>query len=206
MHPEPEDAEDLQLLQTRETELAARMEQYTGELAELRQRQSRVAGMLSEMPALCRELERWTAAEADRREQAKVLDGAMEYLEHARDNLRTGFLGPLRSRLVRYLAQITGESPENLVVTPEMEISLMRGGAAREIGYFSAGQADAVMLCMRFALVDALFAGEQPFVILDDPFVNLDDAHVAQALAVLQKLGQEKQILYMTCNTSRIPE
>ena len=61
------------------------------------------------------------------------------------------------------------------------------------------------MLCMRLALVDALFPETRPFVILDDPFVNLDDKHLSQALALLQDLSQNRQILYLYCNTSRRP-
>ena len=60
-----------------------------------------------------------------------------------------------------------------------------------------------MLLCMRFALVDALFTGEQPFVILDDPFVNLDDRALPQVLRMLRKLGKRKQILYLTCHSSR---
>ena len=42
------------------------------------------------------------------------------------------------------------------------------------------------------------------FVILDDPFVNLDDAHAAQALELLRTLALERQILYLTCHSSRV--
>jgi len=59
------------------------------------------------------------------------------------------------------------------------------------------------MLCMRFALVDALFTGEKPFVILDDPFVNLDDEHTAEALRMLKELAKDRQIVYLVCNSSR---
>ena len=59
------------------------------------------------------------------------------------------------------------------------------------------------MLCMRLALVDALFQNQKMFVILDDPFVNLDDAHTTQARALLRKLAQQRQILYLTCHSSR---
>ena len=61
-----------------------------------------------------------------------------------------------------------------------------------------------MMLCMRLALIDALFKQEEPFIILDDPFVNLDDNHTAYALETLNKIAQNKQIVYMVCNSSRI--
>ena len=73
----------------------------------------------------------------------------------------------------------------------------------RELAYFSAGQTDLVMLCMRLALVDALFREENMFVILDDPFVNLDDTHTAQGCALLRNLAAKRQILYLTCHSSR---
>ena len=43
-------------------------------------------------------------------------------------------------------------------------------------------------------------------MILDDPFVNLDDVHTAQALKLLETLSQEKQIIYLTCSSSRAPK
>ena len=92
---------------------------------------------------------------------------------------------------------------DRVLVTGDLDVQLERQGEARELGYFSAGQMDAVMLCMRFALVDALFTGEKPFVILDDPFVNLDDAHTAQALELLRKLAGDRQVIYLVCHSSR---
>lgn len=92
---------------------------------------------------------------------------------------------------------------EKALVTSDLEVRLERQGGIRELGYFSAGQTDIVMLCMRFALVDALFAEVKPFVILDDPFVNLDDTHTEIALAMLKELAKDRQILYLVCNQSR---
>ena len=78
-----------------------------------------------------------------------------------------------------------------------------QAGEARELAYFSQGYADIISICMRFALVDALFSNAKPFVILDDPFVNLDDAHTKEALSLLRKLSEEKQVIYLVCHSSR---
>ena len=77
-------------------------------------------------------------------------------------------------------------------------------GAARDAASFSAGTVDGVMLCMRLALVDALFRKEQPFLLLDDPFVNLDDEATCRALSMLRELAKQRQVVYLTCNTARI--
>lgn len=52
-------------------------------------------------------------------------------------------------------------------------------------------------------MIDALFDREKPFLILDDPFVNLDDARIRRALGMLRQLSTEHQILYLVCNSSR---
>jgi uncharacterized protein YhaN len=57
---------------------------------------------------------------------------------------------------------------------------------------------------MRLALVDALYAGkETPILILDDPFVNLDEKNMARALKLLRQKAEEGQILYLVCHSAR---
>ena len=112
---------------------------------------------------------------------------------------RTPWTGPWN-----FWSSLTGEDRQKILVTSDLEVQLERQGKARELGYFSAGQSDLVMLCMRFALVDALFGGEKPFVILDDPFVNLDDRRTDQALELVRELARDRQIIYLVCNSSRM--
>jgi len=109
----------------------------------------------------------------------------------------------VRSAFKGYMQRLLGEDGERILLTPDLQVQLERYGESREMGYFSAGQTDAVMLCMRFALVDALFTVEKLFVILDDPFVNLDDEHTAEALRMLKELAKDRQIVYLVCNSSR---
>ena len=52
----------------------------------------------------------------------------------------------------------------------------------RDIGYLSAGKQDLVGICMRMALVEAMYKEEKPFLIFDDPFVNLDDNNIKGAM------------------------
>ena len=91
----------------------------------------------------------------------------------------------------------------NVMVDKDLHLYIDEKGAAREVGSFSAGTIDCIMLCMRLALVDALFSEEKPFLILDDPFVNLDDEHMKRAREMLNKIAQDHQVVYLVCNTSR---
>lgn len=53
---------------------------------------------------------------------------------------------------------------------------------------------------------DALFENEAPMLILDDPFVNLDDSRLKKALELLDLLANHRQIIYLTCHSSRTGE
>ena len=57
-----------------------------------------------------------------------------------------------------------------------------------------------------FYLIDALFTKEKPFLILDDPFVNLDDEHTGRALKLLEEITRQYQVIYLVCNSGRAPE
>ena len=101
------------------------------------------------------------------------------------------------------MQQLSSDTADTVFLDQNLEITLERRGVTRELGYFSAGYSDIVMLCMRFALVDALFPDTKPFIILDDPFINLDDVNTEKAIELLKKLGEDRQITYLVCNSSR---
>ena len=168
----------------------------TQQLQLLRRQTDEIAPLREELGALRRKL-------AEDKEAAAILDAALEFLQQARENLSIAYLGTIRTRFAYYLSRLEGNSEVAFFIDPEFGLRLERAGKTRELAYFSAGQADLLMLCMRLALVDALFKEEEVFVVLDDPFVNLDDAHMGKALSLLQKLSQQRQILYFTCHSGR---
>ena len=48
-----------------------------------------------------------------------------------------------------------------------------------------------------------MYPEEKPFLVLDDPFVNLDDDKLARGKALLIALEKEYQAIYFTCHESR---
>ena len=138
--------------------------------------------------------------------KGEILDKTMEFLTTARDSLSMSYLGTVKKNFVKYMQQLSQETGDTLFVDRDFEVTLERRGVARELGYFSAGYSDIVMLCMRFALVDALFPDTKPFIILDDPFINLDDSNTKKAIDLLKRLGEDRQIIYLVCNSSRSVE
>lgn len=203
-NPLPELTSDPEILKAQENALLAEASGLAREILQKRQLAQELRNQLDRIPELQDQLEACQTRKKEGQITAELLDETMEFLQMAKDSLSSNYLGPIQGRFREYLGAMT-QAEEKMLITGDLEIQLERQGQARELGYFSAGQVDAVMLCMRFALVDALFTEEKPFVILDDPFVNLDDVHTAQALELLQKLAKDRQILYLVCNSSRIP-
>ena len=201
--PAPEEQADPAVLRRRETELLTRHSRVSDELLRLGQQVRQLRETADRIPELQDELARWQEKKREDQGSAAVVDDAMDFLCRARENLSTAYMGPIREHFAALMARMAGEDAAKILVTPELEVRLERGGMSRELDYFSAGQTDLIQLCMRLALVDAMFRAAKPFVILDDPFVNLDDAHTREALALLKELSRDRQIIYLTCHSSR---
>lgn len=201
-----ENAPDMAALQQKEAVLTRQRNDSADELLRLQQRREQLIEQAQMIPQIQDELRFWQEKKLADQKNADLLDDTMALLEHAKENLSGSYLGPIRNNFAKYLNRLWKEQEGGVLVTPDLDVQLERYGQARELGYFSAGQTDMVMLGMRFALVDALFTEEKPFVILDDPFINLDDDRTQEALALLKTLAEDRQIIYLTCNSSRAPQ
>ena len=56
-------------------------------------------------------------------------------------------------------------------------------------------------LAARMALLDSMYEGEKPFIIMDDSFVNLDDTNLVGAKKFLDEISKEYQVIYLTCHS-----
>lgn len=195
---------DVQRLKEKEAELQNSLMLLTSDILRQQQKTQNLREQSEQIPELREQLQLWLGKKSETRENARILDDTMEFLQRAKDSLATAYLGTIRERFAYYMTQLEGVCGEKYFIGPDFEVQLERLGQARNLAYFSAGETDLVKLCMRLALVDALFKGQETFVILDDPFVNLDDVHTAQALKLLCAFSADHQILYLTCHTSRM--
>ena len=57
--------------------------------------------------------------------------------------------------------------------------------------------------CLKLALTDAMYGGNAPLIILDDPFTTLDDDKLEGAKRLIRALSENKQIIYFTCSKER---
>jgi len=123
-------------------------------------------------------------------------------LKEACDNITSKYLGKTKEKFKEYSSVIAGVDGDYTLNT-SFELSKTERGESHGIESYSRGTRDLYALGLRLALVDALYENESPFIILDDPFIALDDVKLERAKSMLKTIGKTKQILYFTCAKSR---
>ena len=141
---------------------------------------------------------------AEMTDRLRLLQAAQACLRDAASSYSRQYMLPFLEAFESYYDRLSGDpllfhSDTSLGITAEAE------GLPREFPSFSTGSRDLLEICRHLALCDSMYRGEKPFLILDDPFVNLDDARLGAALQLIRELAQDRQILYLTCHESRIP-
>lgn len=128
---------------------------------------------------------------------------AAHFLKEAERSLNRGLVGPVKEAFSRYSALLKNTLGESVYVDGNFSVAFEGGGELRPVGHLSGGQRAVVSLCYRLALIDNLFGSDLPFVLLDDPFAELDGEHMARAAQLLRELSKGRQMIYLYCHDSR---
>src|SRR5947208_704670 len=67
-----------------------------------------------------------------------------------------------------------------------------------DVSTLSQGTLDLVYLAARIGLVRLVTGDRRPPLVLDDPFVTLDDVRAKRALALLKEISRDFQVIYLT--------
>ncbi len=141
--------------------------------------------------------------QAEEKHKYEILKLTSEYLIKAKEQFTARYMAPIANGFQKYFGILTENTDRNWQVDANISLKVKEQGQLRDVRTMSAGYQDLIGICMRFALVDAMYPGEKPFLILDDPFVNLDDEKLARGKQMLLTLEREYQVIYFTCHGSR---
>lgn len=128
---------------------------------------------------------------------------ASEYIESARQEIIDKYVTPVQKTFTSYASALEKALGACVVLNGKFELQMQIGGKLKPDLHFSEGQKAICSLCMRLSLIDSIFKDETPFIVLDDPFVSLDEEHLERAKDLLNKLATNHQIVYFTCHESR---
>ncbi len=135
----------------------------------------------------------------------EIISKTREYLATARDSFNTRYIKDIQAAFEKYYTMLTGDDTP-YTIDANLNVTYISHGAPRDPGTLSEGYKDLVGLCRRVAMADAMYVSEKPFLVLDDPFVNLDDEKLKGADAFISKISSEYQVIYFTCQNARVFE
>ena len=165
-----------------------------------------IQNLEEQVSSLDEELNRFEEIKEQRKEVSssiKIYKGTMEEINKANLNLQEKYIAPIRDKFVYYAKLIEETIGEKVHMDKDYKITFDKEGELRSYQHLSSGNLTICALCFRLALLDNMFKTEQPFIILDDPFMTLDEDHLKSAKKMVEVLAKDKQILYFSCHESR---
>lgn len=187
---------NMEELQISEKNIQEQIDNIDEKLRNLRQERDSIRRLVENIPVWEDRMARLKIEEENAEKKCALTEQTMFLLNRAKDNLANSYIGKVERGFKYYSDTLMEKGIGKVMVDNNLHLHIDEKGAAREVGSFSAGMIDCIVLCMRLALVDALFGEEKPFLILDDPFVNLDDKHTKRAREMLDKIAQDHQVIY----------
>ncbi len=132
-----------------------------------------------------------------------LLVKTMDCLKEADAKLKDKYIRPIKEQFFYYADLLEKALGRKFIMSPNFEIRYEQNGKERSEKHLSDGQKSICAFCFRLALIDNMYNEEKPFLILDDPFVQLDHAHLEKVKFLLKELSKKLQIVYFCCHESR---
>lgn len=187
---------ELEIVSDRIEELHKSILDYNNLLDEKREKRDIISEKEEELKLLNKVFE-------ENKKKYKHIKSAKELLISAKNSFTAKYMEPVMSGFRKYYGILTHKTAEAFYIDANTNITVEEMGMQRKPEALSTGYRDLIGICMRMSLVDAMYDEEKPFIIFDDPFVNLDDDKINGGLNFLSCVSEEYQVIYFTCHESR---
>lgn len=132
-----------------------------------------------------------------------IISRTADYIDKAKEKLNTSYMNPIVEAFRKHYGRILTEGAGQYDVDANISISRKEMGEKRSRDSLSQGYRDLIDFSLRLALIDVMYGEEPVFVVLDDPFVNLDSEKMKRAIELIHNPSKNRQIIYFTCHESR---
>ena len=146
-------------------------------------------------------LELWREQLATLERRARVYSQTLTAIEAAERATMQRATRYLEKHMVGDLEQVTAGRYRRVRVDDTnlgIEVFAPERGDWVSVESLSQGTLDLVYLAARIGLVRLVTGDRRPPLILDDPFVTLDDARATRALELLKRISADFQVIYLT--------
>jgi DNA repair exonuclease SbcCD ATPase subunit len=131
----------------------------------------------------------------------RVLDTTLLAIERAETATMKTATRYLEGHMVRDVSSVTGGRYRRVRVDDkslDIDVHAPERGDWVPVNSLSQGTLDLVYLTARLGLVRLVTGDRRPPLVFDDPFVTLDDERAGRALALLKRIADDFQIIYLT--------
>lgn len=173
----------------------------------------RIGGMNADLESLQMQYEEWEEnkirlAELKNLQEQETqkynhIKKVQEYLAKAKESITNRYSAPILESFKTYYEMITSDVAKEYHIDANINVTKDEQGKQRETNTLSAGYRDLIGVCLRVALVDAMYKEERPVLVMDDPFTNLDDGKIEKAKQFLELVAEKYQVIYFTCSEAR---
>lgn len=184
-------------------EIAASLSRKRDEISLLDREISEDESAVERLAELREEYEAALSEEVALRKKYDIISATIDLLDRAEQNLKDRYISPVKNSFLGYSNILEKVLGERVTFDKDFKVKFERGGENRSDAHLSAGQKSLCALCLRLALIDNMYKGEKPFIIMDDPFVHLDGEHMRRAEQLMRELARGRQIIYFCCHESR---
>ncbi len=127
-----------------------------------------------------------------------LCEAARKMLADAKHNFTASYTKPVLAAFRKYYSYYCTDG-DDYELDAKLSLSMEKYGEQRNPGALSRGYCDIVGVCMRLALFDVMYPDERPYMVWDDPFVNLDSDNQKKAYKLLVDVKKDRQIIFLTC-------
>lgn len=187
--------------------------QLSRQLAEARAKCSRISAQMAEHSGrlaamgdplvLGSEISRMEAEYAEISAEYDAIALAIDTMRKADEDIQSRFSPALGKLAAEYMQFVTDGKYDGVMLDRDFSATVHEAGGnvPRNAEYLSAGALDLMYLAVRLAVCSlALPESANCPLIIDDALVNFDADRRRQAMALLEKIAQERQVILFVCN------
>lgn len=137
-------------------------------------------------------------------EKLALLKKTKSFIESADKTLKDKFVGPIRDKYRDYMKVLLPKWAEDIEMDTDYRVKVKVDHIAHDCDHLSQGERTCLEMALRIAVIDNMYKEEKPFLVMDDPFVELDKENMAKAKELVRKISERYQVVYFCCHESRV--
>ena len=133
-----------------------------------------------------------------------IYKATINALNETNNTIISKYIDPIKNDFVKYASYIEELIGQSVNLKSNFELEFKQGDSLRSYNHLSLGEKTIAGMVLRMSFISQLFKEDRPFILLDDPFTDLDQNHLSKSIKFIKEMAKDMQIIYITCHPSRL--